>query len=109
MKPIISPLWFYLIGISEGLVSIATILGALLIFASAVMIIMYAAEQDCSRLNEKLSSFFKRNSKRSFIIGLICAFLAIFTPSEKSTLQFSILGLQHQHRMNNIILLLPLL
>ncbi len=87
MKPIISPLWFYLIGISEGLVGVTSGLGALLIIAAAIMIVMYAVEQDCSRPNEKLSAFFKRNAKRSFIIGLICVILAVFTPSEKTCYQ----------------------
>ena len=87
MKPIISPLWFYLLGISEGLVGVTTALGTLLIIAAVIMVVMYAVEQDCSRPNEKLSSFFKRNSKRSFIIGLVCLILAIFTPSEKTCYQ----------------------
>ena len=87
MKPIINPLWFYLIGISEGLVGTATALAVILIFATAIMIAVYAVEQDSRNPNEKLCSFFKRNSKRSFIIGLICAFLAIFTPSEKTCYQ----------------------
>lgn len=87
MKPIISPLWFYLIGISGGVVGVTTALAALLIFAAIIMVICYGVEQDCSTPNEKLCSFFKRNAKRSFIIGVVCAILATFTPSEKTCYQ----------------------
>ena len=87
MKPIISPLWFYLIGISEGVVGVTTALAALLIFAAIIMVICYGVEQDCRTPNEKLCSFFKRNAKRSFIIGVVCAILATFTPSEKTCYQ----------------------
>lgn len=87
MKPIISPLWFYLIGISEGLVGASISLAVLLILTAIVMIISYAVEQDCRTPNEKLCSFLKRNAKRSFIIGVICVILAIFTPSEKTCYQ----------------------
>ena len=87
MKPIISPLWFYLIGISGGVMGVTTALAALLIFAAIIMVICYGVEQDCSTPNEKLCSFFKRNAKRSFIIGVVCAILATFTPSEKTCYQ----------------------
>ena len=87
MKPIINPLWFYLIGISEGLAGATIVLAVLLIFAAVIMIICYGVEQDCRTPNEKLCSFFKRNAKRSFIIGIVCTILAVFTPSEKTCYQ----------------------
>lgn len=87
MKPIISPLWFYLIGISGGVVGVTTALAALLIFSAIIMVICYGVEQDCHTPNEKLCSFFKRNAKRNFIIGVVCAILATFTPSEKTCYQ----------------------
>ena len=103
MKPIINPLWFYLIGISESLVSVTTVLAVLLIIAAVVMIFMYAVEQDCRTPNEKVSAFFKRNSKRSFIIGLICAFLAIFTPSEKTCYQMMAASIVTPNNIETVI------
>ena len=87
MKPIINPLWFYLIGISEGLVGASLAIGILSIIGAAVMLIFYFCEQDMRCPNEKLVACFKKNSKRCFIIGLIGIFIATFIPSEKTCYQ----------------------
>ena len=87
MKPIINPLWFYLIGISNNLSGVGFTLGFLGILATVIMVIAYAMEHDMSHPNEKLISFFKKNSKRCFIIGLIGILISTFTPSEKTCYQ----------------------
>lgn len=87
MKPIINPLWFYLIGISESLTSAGLVFGVLGIIATIIMIICFVIEQDMRNSNEKLVVFYKKNSKRCFIIGLIGIFIATFIPSEKTCYQ----------------------
>ena len=87
MKPIINPLWFYLIGMSEGLIGAGYALGTLGILATIIMAIVCALEQDMSHPNEKLISFLKRNSKKCFVIGLIGILISTFTPSEKTCYQ----------------------
>ncbi len=87
MKPIISPLWFYLIGISENLTGAGMAFGALGIIATIILLVCFATEQDVRNPNEKLVAFFKKNAKRCFIIGLIGIFIAVFVPSEKTCYQ----------------------
>jgi hypothetical protein len=87
MKPIISPLWFYLIGISENLTGITPFFGALGIIAAIILSVCFTCEHDLRSPNEKLIAFYKKNAKRCFIIGLISIFITIITPSEKTCYQ----------------------
>jgi hypothetical protein len=57
MKPIISPLWFYLIGVSESLTGICTIFGALGIVATIILSVCFSCEQDMRSPNEKMIAF----------------------------------------------------
>ena len=87
MKPIINPLWFYLIGISEGLTGASLAFGVLGIIATIILLVCFVTEQEMCCPNEKMVAFFKKNAKRCFIIGLIGIFIAVFIPSEKTCYQ----------------------
>lgn len=87
MKPIIHPLWFYLIGVSEGLTGAGIAFGFLGIAAAIIMLVCFITEQGMRSPNEKMAIFFKKNSKRCFVVGLIGIFIATFIPSEKTCYQ----------------------
>ena len=63
MKPIINPLWFYLIGISEGLTGAGLAFGILGIIATIIMLVCFVTEQEMRSPNEKMITFFKKNAK----------------------------------------------
>ena len=103
MKPIINPLWFYLIGISEGLTGAGIAFGVLGIVATIIMLVCFACEQDMRSPNEKMVAFYKRNAKRCFVIGLIGIFVGTFIPSEKTCYQMMAASIVTPNNIETVI------
>lgn len=82
MNPIISPLWFYLIGMSNSLIALFASIGSCALIAAIVLGVIGGIEytdgdEDAGR---KILSYVKK-----FVIMVIIMFsLVVITPSEKT-------------------------
>lgn len=80
MRPIINPLWFYLIGISENIVFTFWIVGGLLLAAGAIIgIILMCEGWD---MNENIVKTLLKVLKKAIIIGGLLVTVGNLIPSK---------------------------
>ena len=80
MKPIINPLWFYLIGISENVACTFWIVGGLLLAAGIVIGILVMCE-DCD-MDADIVKTLVKFVKKAIVIGGILVTFGNLTPSK---------------------------
>ena len=86
---IINPLWFYLINLSSNLhiaCSVITVLAFIIVFILILLIDMSEEEFD---MGEK----FKSLGTKLVIIGIVCTFISILTPSKETCYQMMVASL----------------
>lgn len=90
MKPIINPLWFYLIGISENIACTFWIVGGIILTIVVIAGILIA----CVAWDEaeKIKDFFKIG-KKATIIGILLITIGNLIPSKSTCYQMMTAGL----------------
>lgn len=90
MKPIINPLWFYLIGISENIACTFWIVGGIILTIVVIAGILIA----CVAWDEaeKIKDFFKIG-KKAIIIGILLITIGNLIPSKSTCYQMMTAGL----------------
>ena len=85
MSPIINPIWFYLIGISENLADTLWISGILLTIAGifATMVVVTATERERNASNFPLI----KKWRKAAIFGILLITLGNLVPNEKTCYQ----------------------
>lgn len=86
MKPIINPIWFYLIGIIEDVDFFLEFWGIIMTIAGAVAIIVPFVTIASNEHEEKLLKSLKKFTKL-FYIGLLCVILGVLTPKQEACYQ----------------------
>ena len=79
---IINPLWFYLISVSNNLQIVCGVIACLALTAILISILMYPILEEFKGLRTKL-----------VIIGIVCAFIGILTPSKETCYQMMVASL----------------
>lgn len=87
MNPIISPLWFYLIGIGADIQILLGIVGGTIATAAGIALIISAIEYYNYNYNHESSLKIIKISKKYFMIGLMISFFAVFIPSKETCYQ----------------------
>lgn len=87
MNPIISPLWFYLIGIGAGIQILLGIVGGTIATAAGIALIISAIEYYNYNYNHESSLKIIKISKKYFMIGLMISFFAVLIPSKETCYQ----------------------
>ena len=85
MNPIISPLWFYLIGIGAGTQVLLAVVGGTIATAAGIALIISAIEYH--DYNHESTLKIIKISKKYFMIGLMISFFAVFIPSKETCYQ----------------------
>lgn len=85
MNPVISPLWFYLIGIGANAQILLGIVGGAIAFAAGIALIISAIEY--YDYNHESTLKIIKISKKYFMIGLMIGFFAILIPSKETCYQ----------------------
>ena len=85
MNPIISPLWFYLIGVGTGIQTLLGIVGGAIAFIAGIALIISAIEY--YNYNYESSSKIIKINKKYFMIGLMIGFFAVLIPSKETCYQ----------------------
>lgn len=85
MNPIISPLWFYLIGIGAGIQVLLGVVGGTIAIAAGVALMISAIEY--YNYNHESSLKIIKISKKYFMIGLMIGFFAVLIPSKETCYQ----------------------
>ena len=79
---IINPLWFYLINVSNNLQIACCVIACLALTVILISILMYNMGAEFEGLRTKL-----------IIIGIVCAFIGILTPSKETCYQMMVASL----------------
>lgn len=85
MNPIISPLWFYLIGIGAGIQTLLGIVGGVIAFIAGIGLIISVIEY--YNYNHESTLKIIKISKKYFMIGLMIGFFAVLIPSKETCYQ----------------------
>lgn len=85
MNPIISPLWFYLIGIGAGIQILLGIVGGVIAFIAGIELIISVIEY--YNYNHESTLKIIKISKKYFMIGLMIGFFAVLIPSKETCYQ----------------------
>ena len=85
MNPIISPLWFYLIGVGTGIQMLLGVVGGTIAFAAGLELIIGAIEY--YNYNRESTLKIIKISKKYFMIGLMIGFFAVLIPSKETCYQ----------------------
>lgn len=85
MNPIISPLWFYLIGIGASTQVLLGVVGGTIATAAGIALIISAIEYH--DYNHESTLKIIKISKKYFMIGLMISFFAVFIPSKETCYQ----------------------
>lgn len=85
MNPIISPLWFYLIGVGAGAQVLLGVVGGTIAIAAGIVLIIGAIEYYDYNYESTLKII--KISKKYFMIGLMIGFFAILVPSKETCYQ----------------------
>lgn len=85
MNPIISPLWFYLIGIGTGIQILLGIVGGVIAIIAGIELIISVIEYYSYNLESTLKII--KISKKYFMIGLMIGFFAVLIPSKETCYQ----------------------
>ena len=85
MNPIISPLWFYLIGIGTGIQILLGVVGGTIAFAAGIELIISVIEY--YNYNHESALKIIKISKKYFMIGLMIGFFAVLIPSKETCYQ----------------------
>lgn len=91
MKPIINPLWFYLIGISENIACTFWIVGGIILAIVVIAGILIACDEYVNEA-EKIKDFFKVG-KKAIIIGILLITIGNLIPSKSTCYQMMTAGL----------------
>lgn len=83
---IINPLWFYLINVSSNLQIVCSIIACLAFAIIFIGVLMYPMLED-------IGTNTKYWGLRLLIIGIICTFISILTPSKETCYQMMIASL----------------
>ena len=82
MKPIINPLWFYLINVADNLIDVLWTLGGTIIVISGAIMVMYFLGVFESDFKEYL-----KRAKKFFILGILMTILGGFIPTKTTCYQ----------------------
>ena len=85
MNPIISPLWFYLIGIGADTRALLGVVGGTIAIAAGIVLIIGALEY--YNYNDESTLKIIKISKKYFMIGLMIGFFAVLIPSKETCYQ----------------------
>ena len=85
MNPVISPLWFYLIGIGAGAQMLLGIVGGVIAVIAGIALIIGAIEY--YDYNHESTLKIIKISKKYFMIGLMIGFFAVLIPSKETCYQ----------------------
>lgn len=88
---IINPLWFYLINLSSNLhiaCSVIAVLAFIIVFTSILILLIGMSEEEFD-MGEK----FKSLGTKLVIIGIVCTFISILTPSKETCYQMMVASL----------------
>lgn len=83
---IINPLWFYLINVSSNLQIVCGVIACLALVVILISILMYPILED-------MCAEFKGLRTKLVIIGIVCAFIGILTPSKETCYQMMVASL----------------
>ena len=86
MNPIISPLWFYLIGIGAGTQVLLEVVGGTIAVAAGIALIVSAIQYYNYNFESSILKIIKI-SKKYFMIGLMIGFFAELIPSKETCYQ----------------------
>ena len=85
MNPVISPLWFYLIGIGAGAQVLLGVVGGVIAVIAGIALIIGTIEY--YDYNHESTLKIIKISKKYFMIGLIIGFFAVLIPSKETCYQ----------------------
>ena len=85
MNPIISPLWFYLIGIGTGIQILLGIVGGVIAFIAGIELIIGAINY--YNYNHESTLKIIKISKKYYMIGLMLSLFAVLIPSKETCYQ----------------------
>lgn len=87
MNPIISPLWFYLIGVGAGAQVLLGVVGGTIAIAAGIALMISAIEYYNYNYDHESSLKIIKISKKYFMIGLMIGFFAVLIPSKETCYQ----------------------
>lgn len=82
---IINPLWFYLINVSNNLQIVCSVIACLALIVILISVLMYPILEDSAK--------FKGLRTKLIIIGIVCTFIGILTPSKETCYQMMVASL----------------
>ena len=83
---IINPLWFYLINVSSNLQIVCGVIACFALVIILISILMYPMLED-------MGAKFKGLRTKLVIIGIVCTFIGILTPSKETCYQMMVASL----------------
>ena len=84
---IINPLWFYLISVSSNLQIVCGVI------ACSALVIILISVLISPILEDMETDYFKSLDTKLLIIGIICAFISVLTPSKETCYQMMVASL----------------